>query len=136
MFKYLKTIGAHSGAPEIEYLPVRSDSCIYKDSLCEMQAGYLSNSFTNGRSKFIPIETKNETDTDKTHVKCIRILPGMFIECEYMGDISNISAGSPLVAACEDVDHYFCCQEGDGCFEAVDVSSYDKTGTIIVTLHC
>ena len=85
MFKYIKTIGAHSGAPEIEYLPVDSSTRIVKSSLCQIKDGYLVSEYVVGKSTFIPLEGKEEYD-GKKKIKCIRILPGMLIECDFYGD--------------------------------------------------
>lgn len=135
MFKYIKTIGAHSAAPEFEYLPVDPSSSIIEGSMCEMVDGFLTNAYTTGKSKFLPVETKTETD-GKNFIKCIRILPGMLIEASFLGDFSSIKAGTMTTITSSGIEAYNYCEEGNGQFEVVDTTNCSVTNKITVTIHC
>ena len=135
MFKYLKTIGAHCGAPEPEYMGVSNNCTITSGSLCEMHSGVLTSKLTQGKSKFITLEDKESGDGN-TKIKCMRVLPGMIFAVDFEGEIANIDVGT-LVSPTTDSDGYYCyCGEGSGALEVVDTSDYDKMGKIALTIHC
>ncbi len=135
MFRYLKTVGAHCAAPETEYMPVEPSSSIIDGSMCEMVDGFLTNSYTTGKSKFLPLETKTEDD-GKKFIKCIRILPGMLIEAHFLGDFSSVKAGDLITITTTDREAYTYCEEGNGQFEVVDTTDCYETNRITVTIHC
>ena len=135
MFKYIKTIGAHCGAPEPEYMPVEASAEILKGSMCEMVDGFLTNAYTTGKSKFLPLESK-EVNDGKKFIKCIRILPGMLIEASFLGDFSSIKAGTLTTITTDGNEAFNYCEEGSGQFEVVDTTDCEKTNKITVTIHC
>lgn len=136
MFNYLKTIGAHSGAPEPEFMPVLAATAIVKGSICEMEAGALTNSFTAGKSKFVALEGKAAKEA-KGEIKCIRVLPGMIFDVEFNGDPTELAAGMLVTPLTGSDGCYIYCEDGEGgTIEVVDASSYDSTGMITVTIHC
>ena len=135
MFKYLKTIGAHSGAAEIERMPVEASAIIPKNCLCEMNMGYLSNTYNEHKTKFVTLEDKSEND-GKNYIDCIRALPGMIFECDFIGSIENVGIGSLINAGNEPDNYYDHCEDGSGDIEIVDISTYAKTNRIKVTFHC
>ena len=137
MFQYVKTLGSHVGAPEIEYMPIRNSFAIETGCLCEMSSGVLASDYTENKdkSKFITLEKKTAGD-GKTKIKCIRVLPGMLISVDYEGEIGNIDIGS-FVCPTSDIDgHYVCCSEDyNGKFEVVDKSEFSTTGKITIIIH-
>ncbi len=136
MFNYLKTIGAHCGAPEPECMPVAAFDVFAKGSICEMNAGYLANSYTAGKSKFLVLEDKAAKD-GKDALKCVRILPGMLLEADFTGDPSELAAGMLVAPLIGGDGSYIYCEDSDaGTIEVVDASSYEDTGRITVTIHC
>ncbi len=135
MFKYLKTIGAHTCAPEPEHLRIKTSTVINVGALCEMSDGYISNSYTEGKSKFIALEEKAD-GVYKSFVKCMRILPGMLFEVEYIGEIKNIPAGTLVMPICNEYGNLLHCEEGISGIEVVDTSAFESTGKITVTIHC
>lgn len=135
MFKYLRTIGAHCGAPETENMPVDPEASIDKGSMCEMVGGLLTNAYTVGKSKFIPVENKRTGD-GKKFLKCIRILPGMLIEANFIGDFSSVKAGDLVNITTQDDEAYTYCEIGDGQFEVVNTENTYTHNTITVTIHC
>ena len=134
MFKYIKTIGAHCGAPETERMPISKTASMPEGCLCELQAGALTSSVSAGKAKFITIE-KKEADDGKNKIKCIRVLPGMLIKVEYTGDIDNATVGTLIEASADSDGFYTQCQEGSGTLEVIDTSEYTSTGNITVTIH-
>ena len=134
MFKYLRRIGAHSQAPEIEYMPIQDDTTIPKGSLCELHDGYLVSNFNYAKSKFVSIEDK-EKDDGKTAVACIRILPGMIFETMFIGEPENISAGSCISPVSSADGCYKSCDASEGFVEVLDCSECTETGKIIVTIN-
>ena len=134
MFKYFKTIGAHCGAPEPEYIAIGSSTVMPIGSLCEVEGGALVCASSAKKSKFITTESKAVGD-GKLKIKCIRVLPGMLVKVDYDGSIDNISAGSTIAPSVSD-GSCTSCQEGDGGIEVVDVSEYSTKGTVTVTIHC
>ena len=134
MFKYLKTIGAHTCAPEPEHIRVKTATVIKSGALCEMVDGYISSSYTEGKSKFIALEEK-AAGVYKRSIKCIRVLPGMLFEVAFIGEVNNIPAGSLVMPICSDYDNYLHCEEGTSGIEVVNTDSYETTGTITVTIH-
>ena len=134
MFKYLKTIGAHTGAPETERVRVKTAAVIQVGAMFEMSDGYLSNSYTEGKSKFIAIEEK-APGVYKSSIECIRVLPGMLFEVEFIGEINNIPAGTSVMPICSEYDNYLHCEEGTSGIEVVNTDSYATTGKITVTIH-
>ncbi len=136
MFNYLRTIGAHSGAPEPECMPVAAAAVFCKGCICEMSAGVLANSFTEGKSKFLVLEEKKAND-GKRAVKCIRVLPGMIFEADFTGDPTELAAGMLVTPLLGGDDNYIYCEDGEGgTIEVVDASEYESTGRITVTIHC
>ena len=134
MFKYLKTIGAHSGAAEPEYLRVKTATTVKLGTLCEVSDGYLSNSYTAGKTKFVSLEGK-EHDENKKFIKCLRVLPGMFFEVDFMGEVENIPAGTMVMPINDSDDNYYHCEEGSGRIEVIDSDCFATTNKIIVTIH-
>ena len=134
MFKYLKTIGAHSGAPEFENLKAKTTMVIMNGSLCEMEDGYLSNSYTEGKAKFIALEEKAD-GVYKTSIKCLRVLPGMLFEVDFIGEAHSIPAGTYVMPINGDYGCILHCEEGSSGIEVVDSSNVEATGKIIVTIH-
>ena len=134
MFKYLRRIGAHSQAPEIEHMPISDSSNIAEGCLCEMSDGYLVSGFDYVKTKFITIEQKVKND-GKTTIACIRALPGMMFETNFVGEPENISAGSLVSPVVSGDGNYRGCGEGEGLLEVVDCSTCAETGRIIVTIN-
>ena len=134
MFKYLKTVGAHSGAPEIERMPAEASAVIPKFCLCEMDNGYLSHTYTEKKHKFLILEEKKEND-GKTHIDCIRLLPGMILECDFIGNTDSIKIGSLINASCEESLCYDHCEDGSGNIEVVDTADLEKRYKLSVTIH-
>ncbi len=134
MFKHIKTIGAHCGAPEPERMPIGKTASMPEGCLCELQAGALTSSVSAGKAKFITVE-KKEADDGRNKIKCIRVLPGMLFRTKFTGDIDSTPAGT-LIAATTDSDGFYTqCQEGSGTLEVIDTSEYTSTGNITVTIH-
>lgn len=134
MFKYLRRIGAHSQAPEIEYMPIANGSNITTGCLCELHDGYLVSNCNYIKSKFINIEDKVKND-GKTTLACIRVIPGMMFETKFVGDPENISAGSLVSPIASGDGSYMCCGDGEGVAEVVDCSECAESGKIIVTIN-
>ena len=135
MFKYVKTIGAHCGAPEPEKMSISNATAVTMGSICEMNSGNISCDYTEGKSKFITLEDKAAND-GKTKIKCIRILPGMLFSVEFSGTIANVTVGTLVSPKADSAGFYTSCTEGSGILEVVDKSEYASTGRITVTIHC
>ena len=134
MFKYLRRIGAHSQAPEIEHMPISDSSNIIAGCLCELRDGYIVSGFDYIKTKFITIEQKVKND-GKTTIACIRALPGMMFETNFVGEPENISAGTLVSPVVSGDGNYRGCGEGEGLLEVVDCSTCAETGRIIVPIN-
>lgn len=135
MFKYVKTIGAHCGAPEPELFAINNASNMPAGCLCELLNGRITSSDNDGKSKFITLERKVAND-GKTKIKCIRVLPGMLFDVDFDGDTANAPAGDFVSPALDDEGFLTLCEEGGTNIEVVDTSKYNNTGKITVTIHC
>ncbi len=131
MYKYIRNIGAHCGAPEIEYMPVKNSTTIREGCVCQMSHGYLENGVDYTKAKFITIESKKAND-GKTAIACIRTSPTMMFEVKFIGDDENATAGCTAGPIMSSDGCYDSCDDSEGALEIVDGSEYSKTGKIIV----
>ena len=95
MFKYVKTFNAASGGVEPEYLPVKDTDTFTQGCVCELSVGYLANTITDGKTKFVTLDEKTPGD-GKKKLPCMRVLPGMVFETLYVGDESMLYPGNCL----------------------------------------
>lgn len=134
MFKHIKTIGAHCGAPEPERMPIGKTASMPEGCLCELQDGNIVSAVTAGKAKFITVESK-ASDDGRNKIKCIRVLPGMLFRTKFTGDVDSTPAGTLIMASTDTNGFYTQCKEGSGTIEVIDTSEHYTTGNITVTIH-
>ena len=103
MFKYIKTVGAHTAAPEISYFTVdvmgsfKAGSVLFYNDVG--LTPYTCHEDHSG-AKYFALEDYNYVDGYTGKIKAMVILPGMIFEADYPG--SGDVGGSYLLALAED----------------------------------
>ena len=100
MFKYIKTVGAHTAAPEIVSMPVdvqgsfKAGSVMFRNETGLTPYTYMED---HSSPKYLALEDYNYDGINVGKIKAMMILPGMIFETEYPenGDVGQSVLLSP-----------------------------------------
>lgn len=118
MIRYVDTLNSHTAATRTVKIPVSVEEDIPLGTVGQISGGIFAKEYTSGRSCYLTIEKKSFSD-GKTEINCVRLQPGMILECDFNSDIASVKFGDHVGFLPDPLEYLTHVDTGDSSLEVI-----------------